>query len=66
MTRKKTTTEVAEQVNMSRQYLLTYISRHPELRPAENITGAWFWSGEEIQRLVDFRASKRRGRPKKK
>lgn len=54
--RKKVSAEVAERLDLSRHYLLTYLSRNPELRPAERLpNGDFLWSEDEIQRLIERR-----------
>lgn len=63
--RKKVSAEVAQQLNLSRHYLLTYLSRNPELRPAERLpNGDFLWSEDEIERLIERRARGKRGKRK--
>ncbi len=64
---KKTTDQAASELGISRSHLITYISRHPELRPAGHIPKANFllWTDEEIQAVREARAIRGNGRPKK-
>lgn len=61
MQRKKTTSEAAPSVGLDHKILLNYILRYPELRPAERLPGGdYMWGEDDIQRVIDFRDSKRR------
>lgn len=60
----KSTKEVAEQLNLSTQVILTAISRHPELRPQQRFGRNYIWSDEDVERFVNREKSKG-GRPKK-
>jgi hypothetical protein len=61
MQRKQTTSEIIPRVGLDHKVLIDYLWRHPELKPAERLpSGAFLWSEEEIQRLLDFRARRRR------
>lgn len=60
------TSEVAERLGISRKTLVMYILRNPELRPVERLPNQdYLWSEAEIERIVNYRATSRRGRPKK-
>lgn len=60
--RKLVSVEVAERLGITRTNLITYLNRHPELRPIERLpNGDLLWSDEEIARLVAVRAN--RGKP---
>ncbi len=63
----KTTEQAALELGMSRPVLITYISRHPELRPAGQIHKAnlLLWTDEEIEAVRQARAIRGNGRPKK-
>lgn len=64
MDRKKMSSEVAAQLGIRRSSLMTILVRRPELRPAEKLpSGDYFWSDEEIERLVAARRPS--GRPPK-
>lgn len=63
--RKKVSAEVAQRLNLSRHYLITYLGRNPELRPEERLpNGDFLWSEDEIERLIERRAKGRKGKPK--
>ena len=64
---KKTTDQAAAELGISRPLLITYISRHPELRPANQIHKAnlLLWTDEEIEAVRQARAVRGTGRPKK-
>jgi predicted DNA-binding transcriptional regulator AlpA len=60
-TRKQVSAEVAQRLGLTRNYLTTYILRHPELRPAERLpNGDYLWSESEIQAVSERRQRKRR------
>ena len=64
---KKTTDQAAAELGISRPLLITYISRHPELRPASQIHKAnlLLWTNEEIEAVREARATRKAGRPAK-
>ncbi len=64
---QKTTEQAAEELGMSRPVLITYISRHPELRPANQLhkAGLLMWTDEEIEAVRQAKANRQAGRPKK-
>jgi hypothetical protein len=65
MNRKQTTSEVAPEIGITHQGLITYLARHPELKPAERLpNGDYLWDESEIQRVIDFRAKKAVKQPK--
>lgn len=65
MQRKRTTSEVAPLDGLEHKLLLNYILRYPELQPSERLpNGDYLWAEEEIQRVIEFRASKRRRKTK--
>jgi len=54
--RKRVTAEVAEQLGVTRNNLTTYLTRHPDLRPAERLpNGDYLWSEAEIQAVIERR-----------
>jgi hypothetical protein len=56
----RTTAEVAESIGMTRQGLINYLVRHPELRPARKVFDRnYLWTDEEIERLVESRSKRR-------
>ena len=62
--RKRVSSEVAEQLSITRKNLLTYLTRHPELRPSERLpNGDFLWSEDEIKAVVECREN--RGKSKK-
>jgi len=62
--RKRVSSEVAEQLSITRKNLLTYLTRHPELRPSERLpNGDFLWSEDEIRDVVECREN--RGKSKK-
>ena len=64
---QKTTEQAADELGMSRPVLITYISRHPELRPANQLhkAGLLMWTDEEIDAVRQARATRKAGRPAK-
>lgn len=64
---QKTTEQAAEELGVSRPVLINYITRHPELRPANQLhkAGLLMWTNEEIEAVRQARASRGTGRPKK-
>jgi DNA-binding HxlR family transcriptional regulator len=64
---QKTTEQAAEELGMSRPVLITYISRHPELRPVNQLhkAGLLMWTDEEIEAVREARANRKAGRPTK-
>lgn len=60
-TRKQVSAEVASRLGLTRNYLTTYVFRHPELRPAERLpNGDYLWSEAEIKAVHDRRQRKRK------
>lgn len=58
--RKKVSSEVAALVGLTPKYLATYLSRNPELRPAERLPNTDFlWTEDEIERLIERRARRK-------
>lgn len=65
---EQTTAQVAETLGTSRQSLIVFLSRHPDLKPEKRLlpSGDLLWSDEEIERLKEAKAKAKGGRPKKK
>lgn len=64
--RKLVSAEVAAQIGVTRKNLLTYLTRHPDLRPSERLpNGDFLWSDEEIQAVVERRAKRKASEPTK-
>jgi hypothetical protein len=64
----KTSTQVADELGITRESLIVYLGRHPELKPAKRIepSGDFIWTDEEIEQLAEARRNKSKGgRPKK-
>lgn len=54
--RKETTSEVAQRLGLLRNSLTTYLTRHPDLRPAERLpNGDFLWGPEDVERLIERR-----------
>lgn len=64
---EKTTSQVADLLGTGRPSLITFLSRHPELRPEKRIepSGDFLWTDAEIERLKEAKAKAKGGRPKK-
>ena len=64
---QKTTEQAADELGMSRPVLITYVRRHPELRPANQLhkAGLLMWTDEEIDAVRQARATRKAGRPAK-
>jgi hypothetical protein len=64
---EKTTAQVADMIGTSRTSLNTFLSRHPDLRPAKRLkpSGDLLWTDEEIERLKEAKAKAKNGRPRK-
>ena len=64
---QKTTEQAAIDLGISRPVLINYITRHPELRPANQLhkAGLLMWTDEEIEAVREARATRKAGRPAK-
>lgn len=64
---EKSTSQVAGLLGISRPSLITFLSRHPEVRPEKRIqpSGDLLWTDEDIERLKEAKAKAKGGRPKK-
>ena len=64
---QKTTEQAAADLGISRPVLINYITRHPELRPANQLhkAGLLMWTDEEIEAVREARANRGNGRPRK-
>lgn len=62
----KTTEQAAAQLGLNQTTLITYLSRHPDLRPAsrQEKAKALLWTDEEIAAVRKARAWRKSGRPK--
>lgn len=65
---KKTTSEVAKEMNITKGSLLVYLQRHPKLRPAERVQVSgmnyFLWTEAEIAAVIETKANAVNGRPK--
>lgn len=59
MTELITTIAAAQRLGISRNHLLTFLHRHPELKPAARIQGGrhgiYLWTEEEVRRIEQHR-----------
>jgi len=54
--RKPVSVEVAQRLGITRQNLMMYLARHPDLRPQERLpNGDFLWSEAEIQAVIERR-----------
>lgn len=59
--RKLVSIEVAQRLGLTRNYLTTYVLRHPDLRPAERLpNGDFLWSEAEIGAVAERRQRRKR------
>lgn len=64
--RKRVSAEVAERIGVTRKNLLTYLTRHPDLRPIERLpNGDFLWSEDEILAVIERRAKRKASEPTK-
>lgn len=57
-----TSTEVAQRLGISRNTLVRYVNRNPELTPAKRLTPRLLmWTETEVQRVIECRQRKRAG-----
>lgn len=66
---KKTSTEAAKELGISRSSLHVYLNRHPHLKPVEMVQAGKFvifqWTDAEIEAVRKSKAATGPGRPKK-
>lgn len=57
MSRKLVTREAAGRIGIAHNTLLVYLSRYPEVRPAEKLPNnqGYLWTFEEVQRVIEHR-----------
>ena len=60
-----TSDEAAARMGIARGHLLKLVQRHPEIRPAINRAGAFFWAEGEITAAAQVKATAKRGRPQR-
>jgi len=66
MAGKQSTNEVAKSMGVSKAKILMALSRHPELKPAQQFGQMFVWSDSEVTRLAAHLGSHKAGRPAKK
>ncbi len=60
-----TSSLAARRLGLERAGLITFLSRHVELRPALRIGQDFFWTDGEIEALAKVKCTAKRGRPAK-
>jgi hypothetical protein len=63
MEQKKTSSEAAALLGLKRTSLMSLLTRHPHLKPAERFNGDYIWSEAEIEAVAKSRRGP--GRPAK-